>query len=127
MKKLEKNLIFIICIIAFTVLSTSLYFVFNKRDIQVEPDKMLASMYSENFAQGYSFSGTAIFGDGSIYTWNVGDNKTKASMIDYKAGEYESLRSFVLNNAQKQAYTVSNNDLKQMKNSVITLKFMAIA
>lgn len=79
---------------------------------------MIIDTYS-NYAWGTQFKGTAIYDDGSIYTWNETDN-TKLS--NYKLGTPEGLKDFIKKEAKQTKGIINEKDLNNLKKYISTLE-----
>ena len=74
--------------------------------------KLLAVNSYSNYAWSVNFSGTAIFSDGSIYTWQENSN---SKIKKYDINTTEGLEKFILEEGKLNKQTVSDNDLKNLK------------
>lgn len=81
--------------------------------------KLLAVNSYSNYAWSVSFSGTAIFSDGSIYTWQENNN---SKIKKYDIHTTEGLEEFILEEGKLKSKKVSNNDLKNLKKYVNLVK-----
>ena len=119
--KINRNLILIvIVIIIVAIIGTTIC-----KNILIKADKSLLAVNSySNFAWSPSFSGTAIFDDGTIYSWKFHgtsnmDYKKYIGMnnIDTKKG----LEKFIIKKGSKKIKYVSQNDLKLLKELINNL------
>ena len=81
--------------------------------------ELLAVKLYSNYAWGFQFNGTAIFTDGSIYTWSHSGNK---NIGDYKINTAEGLKKYIMDKGKKKLKSVSKKDLDKIKKYVNEIK-----
>ena len=85
-----------------------------RQNISKSPDLLAINSYS-NYAWGYSFSGTAIFSDGSIYTWKENDS---SDVENYDLQTTKGLEEYILKEGKLKNKKVSDKDLKEIKKHI---------
>ena len=108
MKKSRK--IIIVVLIILIVLIIFLIYKKNVKNNDSDSSLLAVSSYS-NYGFYDDFKGTAIFNNGSIYTWNM--NKFRSSDTKYDLNSIDGLKKFVLNYGRK-VKNVSKKDLEQI-------------
>ena len=111
-------IVIVLCVLVFA----GLYFGPNllKKDKPVPENKDLISISSYfNGAGTVKFSGSALFSDGSIYTWNFsGDEFTKGG---YNLNTLEGVTNYILDRADESKNVVSESDLNTIKEYINNL------
>lgn len=79
---------------------------------------LVVSSYS-NHAWSYTFSGTAIFSDGSIYTWK---ENNYSNVKNYNLETPEGLKQYILKNGKLGSKEVSDNDLTKIESYINKIK-----
>ena len=77
---------------------------------------MIAEKSYRNYAWGFAYRGSAIFSDGSIYEWDVGDNTNSTNF------EVENTENWILNNATLSDKKVSQSDINKMLKNIENLE-----
>lgn len=72
-----------------------------------------------NFAWGFDFHGSAIFSDGSIYTWD--SNKNSNGVVRFDLGDVEVLKEYIKSNGTKEENRVPEEDLDEIKEIISKL------
>jgi len=91
----------------------------NKDSIVCNDDQLLVVKSHINFAWGFTFYGSAIFYDGSIYTWNSAKSNDEKTKLDL--GETEALKEYIKTNGVKKEGKVSEEDLEEIKGYISKL------
>ena len=78
---------------------------------------LVVSTYS-NFAWVSQYKGSAIFSDGTIYTWDFHGEDYKENTKDYDLQSKDGLEKFILEKGTKKINSVSKSELKEMKKSI---------
>lgn len=114
----NKKLIIILVVALLIITTISIYILFTKKNENTssnENAKLLVVQKYSNYAWGFSFSGTAIFDNGSIYTWKESDNSITK---EYEIETIEGIKEYILNEADLKTKKVSKKDLKQIKEQI---------
>jgi hypothetical protein len=122
----KKVLISIVVIIIIVIIGLFICFINNSKTYREDNpnNEILASIIKSNYAWGVTFSGSAIFNDGTIYSWNFDGsnmNEFKEYVGNNNIDTQDGLKNFVLNKASKQSKKVSNEDLEKIEKNINNL------
>lgn len=96
-------------IVLLIIICSSTFAILYKKDNIIKSKTLLISSTYYNNAWAKTFSGVAIFGDGSIYSWIFHGNDADFSSYDIK--KKEEFEKYIFDNAKLEKITVSDNDL----------------
>lgn len=101
----------IITIIAILVMAIILFIVYKNKHT-IDEKQIIAENSYMNLAWGFSYSGTIICNDGSVYKFSITDNNNE--YIDaYK--DLKKLNKCILNNTTKYVCKISKNEINKIK------------
>lgn len=89
-----------------------------KRSDYIDTKFVILNTYS-NYAWTTNFQGSAIYDDGTIYTWNE-TNKNKLN--EYQIGTPQGIKKYIEDEAKKSNKKVSDRDLIELKKYINSLK-----
>ena len=84
-----------------------------REELKNEEKHIIAEKSYSNAAWGISYYGTAIFNDGTIYKFDIND---------FKSGDGVPMEQLIAKYGNKQSIKVTDGDLKQIENNIITLE-----
>lgn len=121
MKKHLKAAILELCVSL--IIATIFLTIYNDMNPPAKPttktsNLLVVNSYS-NHAWSYTFSGTAIFSDGSIYTWK---ENNYSNVENYNLKTPEGLKQYILKNGKLQSKEISDNDLTKIENYINKIK-----
>lgn len=111
---MKKKVIILIAIGLIVIGSVIALLIHNKGGKREKSLLVVASNYS--FKIGATYGGTAIFDDGTIYTWYYSSTKSEYNgyVGNYSINTKDGFTKFVMDKATKSEKNVSKGDLKQI-------------
>lgn len=115
---MKKRILFVLFLIIVLFISFGIYIKMNQNKQNKEKENnqrntlIVVNLYYNN-AWTKMCSGSAIFSDGSIYTWNL-----KGEQVNFDSNQLNNrteMENYTLKNAQKEENIVSKEDLKKLK------------
>ena len=120
----KKVIIPIIVTLIVIIIGIFIGYKINGKNRQYQNKSILVSVSHSNYAWGITFSGSAIFDDGTIYSWDFNDsddNDYTKYIGDNNIDTKKGLEKFILNKGNIKVKKVSNNDLEKIENYINNL------
>ena len=119
----KRNLLIILLLIIVIIIGFFIYkFCDNKNykdTLNKENKRILVESSYSNYAWTAQFSGTVIFNDGTIYSWNSNNKKENGN---YNINSTDGLKSYVLENGKKRLKRVTSKDIEKIENYINNLE-----
>ena len=115
---MKKRIIFVLFIIIVLIVSLGIYIKTNQNKESEDHQRntlIVVNLYYNN-AWTRICGGSAIFNDGSIYTWNL--KGEQANFDSNQLNNRKEMEQYILKNAQKEENSISKEDLKKLKNYI---------
>ena len=120
----KRNLLIILLLIIVIIIGFFIYKFYDNRhyrdELSKDAKKILVEESYSNYAWTAQFSGTAIFNDGTIYSWNSDNNKKENG--NYNINSADGLKSYILENGKKRLKRVTSEDIEKIENYINNLE-----
>lgn len=120
---MKKNkMIIIVAIVLVIVIGIATLLICKNSEESKDSLLLVSSNYDMKY--GASFGGTAIFNDGSIYTWYYSSTKSEYNNYvgSYSINTKDGFKEFIMDKAKKKEEKISSKDLSKIKKIIKKIK-----